>query len=124
MVRCVGPQLMACWVGANLSCGKANVRRRLPGATAFCRDDPNAASIPMAATGHDTIYDWRCVNGRAVAGKAVGVTNQPAGDVNPFASPGPADPNAVDSFITIFPDNTAALRGGRIEEGSKLGIDL
>jgi CO/xanthine dehydrogenase Mo-binding subunit len=53
----------------------------------------------------------------SVAGKAVGVTNQPAGNVNPFASPGPGDPNAVDSFITIFPDNTAALRGGRIELG-------
>jgi hypothetical protein len=25
----------------------------------------------MVATGHDTIYDWGCVKGRAVAGKVV-----------------------------------------------------
>lgn len=70
-VRCVGSQLLACWVGANLNCGKADTRRRLVGATAFCRDNPDAADVPMAATGHDTIYDWRCVKGRAVAGKVV-----------------------------------------------------
>jgi hypothetical protein len=71
VVRCVGSQLLACWVGANLNCGKADARRRLVGAGAFCRDNPDSANVPMAATGHDTIYDWRCVKGRAVAGKVV-----------------------------------------------------
>ena len=71
VVRCVGSQLLACWVGANLDCGRADTRRRLVGATAFCRDNPDAADVPMAATGHDTIYDWRCVKGRAVAGKVL-----------------------------------------------------
>jgi hypothetical protein len=71
MVRCVGPRLMACWVGANLNCGKADTQRRLLGATSFCQDNPDAADIPMAATGHDTIYAWRCVHGQAVAGKVV-----------------------------------------------------
>ena len=71
VVRCVGSQLLACWVGANLDCGRADPRRRLVGATAFCRDNPDASNVPMAATGHDTIYDWRCVKGRAVAGKVV-----------------------------------------------------
>jgi hypothetical protein len=70
-VRCAGDKLMACWVGANLNCGKANMRRSLPGATAFCRANPGSDSIPMAATGHDTIYAWRCAGERAVAGKAV-----------------------------------------------------
>ena len=69
-VRCAGAKLMACWVGANLDCGKANVHRSLLGATAYCRDNPGSNSIPMAATGHDTIYDWRCDGKRAVAGKA------------------------------------------------------
>src|SRR5580693_3837142 len=50
------------------------------------------------------------MGGAALSGKAEGA-------VNPFGSPGPADPNAVDSFITIHPDNTASLRGGRIELG-------
>jgi hypothetical protein len=69
-VRCAGAKLMACWVGANLDCGKANLHRSLLGANAYCRDNPGSDSIPMAATGHDTIYDWRCEGKRAVAGKA------------------------------------------------------
>ena len=67
--RCVGDKPMACWVGANLDCGQANRRRSLTGASAYCRDNPGADSIPMVATGHDTIYLWRCVGRRAVAGK-------------------------------------------------------
>jgi hypothetical protein len=70
-VRCAGTTLLACWVGANLNCGKANARRSLPGATAFCRANPGAESIPMVATGHDTIYAWRCEGKRAVPTHAV-----------------------------------------------------
>ncbi|HUI12865.1 MAG TPA: hypothetical protein VL048_05270 [Xanthobacteraceae bacterium] len=71
VVRCVGAKLMACVVGANLDCGKANTRRVLRGATAWCRQHPGAANIPMAATGHATIYQWSCRRRRAVAGKAL-----------------------------------------------------
>ena len=70
-VRCAQDKLLACSVGANLNCGKANTRRSLPGASEFCRTNPDADNIPMAATGHDTIYAWRCVGRRAVAAKAV-----------------------------------------------------
>ena len=70
-VRCARGKLMACLVGANLNCGKASARRSLPGASEYCRANPNADFIPMAATGHDTIYAWRCAGGRAVAGAAV-----------------------------------------------------
>jgi hypothetical protein len=70
-VRCAGTRLLACVIGANLNCGKANLSRSLPGASEFCRDNPDADNIPMAATGHDTIYAWRCVGGRAVATKAI-----------------------------------------------------
>ena len=70
-VRCAGATLLACVVAANLNCGKANTRRSLPGASEFCRANPDAQIIPMAATGHDTIYTWRCVGRRAVAVKAV-----------------------------------------------------
>jgi hypothetical protein len=70
-VRCVGPTLMGCYVGANLDCDKANTRRALPGATAWCRSNPNAANIPMVATGHDTVYEWSCKGKRAVAGRQV-----------------------------------------------------
>jgi hypothetical protein len=70
-VRCVGATLMACWVGANLNCGKADRRRSLPGASAYCRDNPGSDMIPMVATGHETIYNWRCEGPRAVAGAPV-----------------------------------------------------
>jgi hypothetical protein len=70
-VRCVGKTLMACYVGANLVCDKADTRRKLPGATAWCRAHPGSKSIPLSATGHATIYDWTCKGNRAVAGRAV-----------------------------------------------------
>jgi hypothetical protein len=68
-VRCAGTRLMACSVGANLDCFKADRRRVLPGATAWCRDNPGSTGVPMSATGHDTIYEWSCRGRRAVAGK-------------------------------------------------------
>ena len=71
VVRCLGPTLLACSIGANLNCGKADLRRSLPGATAWCRENSNSDFIPMFATGHATIYDWRCRNGEAIPGKTV-----------------------------------------------------
>jgi hypothetical protein len=70
-VRCVGSKVMGCAVGANLVCDKADRRRALPGATAWCRDNPDSKGIPMAATGHATIYEWSCRGRRAVAGRTV-----------------------------------------------------
>ena len=69
-VRCVGPKVMGCYIGANIPCFKANTRRKIPGATAWCRDNPGSKIVPMSATGHDTIYEWSCNGRRAVAGKA------------------------------------------------------
>ncbi len=51
------------------------------------------------------------VLGAGVAGKAQ------ASSFDPFASPGPGNPNSVDSFLIIHSDNTATLRSGRIELG-------
>ena len=70
-VRCANGKLLACLIGANLNCGKADTRRSLPGASEYCRANPGANDIPMFATGHDTIYAWRCAGKRAVAGKAL-----------------------------------------------------
>lgn len=70
-VRCVGRKVMGCIVGANLNCGKADLRRSSFGAAAWCRSHPGAADIPMAATGHDTIYAWSCKGPHAVPGKAI-----------------------------------------------------
>jgi hypothetical protein len=70
-VRCVGDGLMGCMVGANLVCDKADTRRTLPGATDWCRQNPGSDVVPMAATGHATIYAWSCKDGKPVAGKAL-----------------------------------------------------
>jgi hypothetical protein len=75
-VRCAGPKLMGCYIGANLDCDKADTSRSLPGATAWCRDNPGSKNIPMSATGHDTIYEWSCNGRRAVAGKAALTVDQ------------------------------------------------
>jgi hypothetical protein len=77
-VRCSGDKLLGCMVGANLVCDKADKRRALARATAWCRENPGANVIPMAATGHATIYEWSCKGARAVPGKAL-VTVDPQG---------------------------------------------
>src|SRR5262249_28783019 len=56
--------------------------------------------------------------GVSLAGTA-GKAAYAAAGPDPFASPGPADPNAVDSFITIHGDNTASLNSGRINLGQQ-----
>lgn len=65
VARCMGGKVWLCNAGANIPCGKADARRDNPGAAAFCKDNPNAAIVPMAATGHATIYAFRCAAGRA-----------------------------------------------------------
>ena len=70
--RCYRGRVLLCTIGANLPCGKANVSRRLPGADAWCRENPNADFIPAAATGHDTIFEWRCAGQKAAVAKQTG----------------------------------------------------
>jgi hypothetical protein len=64
--RCYQGTVMGCVVGANLNCGKANISTSSRGGDEFCRANPNAQNIPMAATGHDTVYSWRCAGTQAV----------------------------------------------------------
>lgn len=65
-VRCMGGTVWLCDRGANLVCDKADVSRKSSGAERYCRQDPNAIGVPMSATGHATIYDWKCIGGKAV----------------------------------------------------------
>jgi hypothetical protein len=64
-IRCMDGRLLACFTGANLPCEKMNTARDNKGAEAFCRTNPDAPVVPVFATGHDTIYSYRCVAGRA-----------------------------------------------------------
>jgi hypothetical protein len=61
--RCADGHVLACTTGANLPCGKANLSLTSTGAAEWCRDNPSAAFVPAVATGHYTIYQWRCRNG-------------------------------------------------------------
>ncbi len=75
--RCVDGRLLACAIGANLNCGKADASREMPAASNFCRKNPDSIGIPMAITGHATIYNWRCVGPSAMAeGPVVKVDEQ------------------------------------------------
>jgi hypothetical protein len=62
--RCGNGHVLVCTVGANLVCGRAKTSRTPGrGQTDWCREHPNDAFIPAVATGHETIYAWRCENG-------------------------------------------------------------
>jgi hypothetical protein len=64
--RCLDGRMLVCTTGANLPCGPANTSRTPgTGANAWCRDHPDTAFIPAVATGHDTIFVWRCQDGAA-----------------------------------------------------------
>jgi len=69
VVRCMGGKLLACNMGANLPCGKANTATSLPAGDDWCRQNPNADFIPAYISGHDSAEPWRCANGvPAIAG--------------------------------------------------------
>ena len=67
--RCMDGKVWLCNTGANLVCGKANASRTSAGAADFCKQNPGSDVVPMAATGHDTIYEWKCVGNKAVISK-------------------------------------------------------
>lgn len=71
VARCMGGKVWLCNRGANIPCGKANARRANAGASAFCRQNPGADSVPMAATGHDTLYAYMCRGAVARVAKQV-----------------------------------------------------
>ncbi len=87
--RCAERHVLVCTAGANLPCGKANASRSPnAGMLQWCHDDRDAAFIPAAATGHDTIYEWRCRAGSPViARQALHV--DPRGFVAEFWKPLP-----------------------------------
>ncbi|MCA0008663.1 MULTISPECIES: hypothetical protein [unclassified Mesorhizobium] len=64
--RCMNGKLLACFVGANLPCTKMNASRDNPGADEFCKANPNEDFVPAAASGHDTVYSYKCQDGKAV----------------------------------------------------------
>lgn len=66
VMRCMGGRPYACFVGANLPCGKANMAVELPAAKEWCGKNPDADFIPAYISGHDSAYNWCCRGGKAV----------------------------------------------------------
>jgi hypothetical protein len=59
--RCMSGKVWLCNYGANLVCAKGDVSRVSKGAEAYCRESPDSNLVPMVATGHATIYTWKCL---------------------------------------------------------------
>jgi hypothetical protein len=64
-IRCADGAVWLCSYGANLACDKADVSRNSRGADGFCKENPDSIDVPMAATGHATVYEWKCVGRKA-----------------------------------------------------------
>ncbi len=59
--RCFRSQPLACLPGANLPCWKMNTSQTPnDGMAQYCQANPDSDFIPAVATGHDTVYSWRC----------------------------------------------------------------
>ena len=68
--RCMDGAVYVCDIGANIPCdAKADLAKRNLGAENYCRENLGAELVPAYATGHASIYSWRCSAGRAVRGK-------------------------------------------------------
>jgi hypothetical protein len=68
--RCMSGAVYVCATGANIPCDvKADRAKHNAGSKNYCRENRDAAFVPAYATGHATLYEWRCSGGRAVRGK-------------------------------------------------------
>jgi hypothetical protein len=68
--RCMDDRVYVCFIGNGFSCDRPSTDRRNPGAEQWCRENPGSDFVPMAASGHGTIYTWKCVGRRAVIGSS------------------------------------------------------
>ena len=63
--------------GANIPCdSKADRSKTNRGAAYYCRENPDAPLVPAYATGHRTVYLWKCVAGQAKRGETVSATDR------------------------------------------------
>jgi hypothetical protein len=71
--RCDHGKVLACSYGANIPCDSKADASRVPGpgAKEFCRENPGADVVPAVATGHATIFEWRCKGKRPVIARQV-----------------------------------------------------
>lgn len=71
--RCMDGKVYACFVGANLPCESKANNNQTPTAeeTDYCKANPTSDFIPAAVTGHETVYEWACKDGKPAIVKQV-----------------------------------------------------
>lgn len=74
--RCAAGQPLICSLGANLPCGKANRAASLPAASTWCQANPQSDVVPAYVTGHDSLFQWHCAGGKAVANHPAAIDAQ------------------------------------------------
>jgi putative hemolysin len=65
--RCMDKSVWICHFGANIPCGEKADLNQMPTAAMedYCKANPAADNIPAAVTGHGTIYEWKCTDGKS-----------------------------------------------------------
>lgn len=63
--RCMNGKTWACDHGANITCAKADARKRMQSVDDYCKSNPDGF-VPMYVTGHGSIHSWKCENGKAL----------------------------------------------------------
>jgi len=71
--RCLDGELLVCSFGANIPCREKADTRRAPTAAMreWCAEHPESEFIPMAATGHATVFEWACRKGEPVVERQI-----------------------------------------------------
>lgn len=63
--RCMNGAIWVCDHGANISCAKADTRRRMRSVDDYCKSNPDSI-VPMFVTGHGASHLWKCESGKPV----------------------------------------------------------
>lgn len=77
MGRHMDGKVYLCQRGANIPCdSKADRSKVNRGAENYCRENLTASEVPAYATGHRTVYGWKCVDGHAERGPMLIATDR------------------------------------------------
>ncbi|HQJ52061.1 MAG TPA: DUF333 domain-containing protein [Anaerolineae bacterium] len=71
--RCADGKVKVCHRGANLPCEEMADASGIASSEmeAFCQENKSAEVIPAAVTGRATVFEWKCVDGKATVAKQV-----------------------------------------------------
>jgi hypothetical protein len=117
-------QVYTCLVGANNPCWAKATTSTTPteGMQNFCKEQPDADSIPAYATGHDTIYAWSCANGVPVAGEQISQVDAQGFSTNIWQQiPNPAAAPASTTLQPLGAADCTAMADGMAKT---LGVEV